>query len=86
VEDFQVALIVDDGTVCGAVGRSIDDPAQCSLLRVRAVRYTLVVRSSSDVPGFNLGVGGNIEDRPAAAPDAFLRRSITSIVDLRNMP
>ena len=66
----------------------------CDARRLRAVRFSLVARSSSWVPGFNLGHSGgdgagSLEDEdpyPAigAPGDAFLRRIMTTTVQLRN--
>jgi prepilin-type N-terminal cleavage/methylation domain-containing protein len=87
IEDLQIAFVLSDGTVCGRAGNSVDDPALCDPTRVRAIRYTLVARSSSTVPGFTQGHAGGFEDEPqAAAADGYLRRSLTSEIEVRNSP
>lgn len=86
IEDLQIALLLANGTVCGQAGNSVDDPALCDPSQVRALRFTLVARSSSPIPGFNQGRYGGFEDEQAAiATDSYLRRSLTTMVQLRNM-
>jgi hypothetical protein len=87
IEDLQIAFVLNDGTVCGRNGNSVDDPALCDPSKVRSIRYTLVARSSSQVPGFTLGRAGGFEDETqAAATDGYLRRTLTSEIEVRNSP
>lgn len=86
IEDLQVALVLNNGVVCGAAGNSIDDPTLCDPRMASAVRYTLVARSSSPISGFNLGQTGGIEDEQVEVTnDAYVRRSSTTLIQLRNM-
>jgi hypothetical protein len=80
VENMQLALILSDGTVCGAQGYARDDPATCNpqytagalglaagqgLLHLYGARLTLQVRSSSPIQGFHLmGAVPPMEDFP----------------------
>jgi hypothetical protein len=86
IEDLQVALVMDDGRVCGSAAYSVDDPALCDPTKVRAVRFTLTARSSSTVTGgVAIYPGGGYEDKAATTwNDGYLRRSITTEVQLRN--
>jgi prepilin-type N-terminal cleavage/methylation domain-containing protein len=82
IEDLQIALLLDNGTLCD----SVDDPVLCDPRRARMVRYILVARSSSPVPGFNLGRARGFEDEPTSATsDGYLRRSVASVIQLRNL-
>jgi prepilin-type N-terminal cleavage/methylation domain-containing protein len=88
IEDLQVVLILADGTECGRNGNSIDgpNPNTNACMTPVAVRYTLTARTSSPVPGFNLGQTGGFEDRSTTVTnDAYLRRSLTTEVQLRSM-
>jgi hypothetical protein len=86
IEDLQIALVLNSGIVCGTGGNSIDAPPLCDPLSVRAVRYTLVARSSSTVADFSLGRAGGFEDeRPAPKTDGWLRRAVTSEIEVRNL-
>ncbi len=119
IEDLQVALILTDGTICGALGNSVDgpnpylSPRTCgaadsnivndannaggapdpATVRVAAVRFTLTARSSNVVSGFAGGTStagiqstkGGFEDEPATTvSDGYLRRSLTTEVELRS--
>ena len=84
IEDMQIALILADGTVCGRNGNSVDAPAACNPQNARAVRFTLVARSSSPIPGFGLGIPGGYEDEVPGPADSYLRRPVTSEIELRN--
>ncbi|MSP57153.1 MAG: prepilin-type N-terminal cleavage/methylation domain-containing protein [Myxococcales bacterium] len=102
VEDMQFAFILGDtgnvataGKACGAMLFAVDDPAVgvCDPRRVKAVRFSVTVRSSSTIPGFNLGEIKQVEDSPAvlaaalgAPGNQFLRRTVTAEVQLRNNP
>ncbi len=87
LEDLQVAMVMADGRVCGNAGNSVDDPALCSPPQLRSVRFTISARSSVPIPGFPPGSRGGSEDLPASSvSDGFLRRSVTTLVQLRNQP
>jgi hypothetical protein len=96
VEDMQIGVYLDtssppdrygdlwvnsrDLTVNGVNGVN-------ELNRVRAVRLSLIFRSSSKVPGWTAGQRVALEDRPAATTrDGYLRRVLTTTIKLRNLP
>jgi len=79
IEDMQIALIGKNGSVCN----SVDDPAMCSPSLATAVRITLVGRTNNTRSVASLT--GGYEDRPqAATTDNFIRRAVTSEIQLRN--
>lgn len=85
VEDMQIALVMQDGTVCN----DRDDPAAaggaCDPTLARALRITLVGRTASMLQGAPQSQTGGYEDRAATAvTDGYLRRAMTSEVVLRN--
>jgi len=81
IEDMQIALLMLDGTVCAYR----DDPAVCDPSLVRAIRVTLVGRTSQKMPGAPPSNTGGYEDMPVTAvTDGYLRRAMTSEVVLRN--
>ncbi len=85
VEDMQIALLMKDGRVCGDSINPGDDPAVCDPSLAQAVRLTLVVRSSSIVPGVATGSLGGYEDEPVVpVTDHRLRRAMTTIIQMRN--
>jgi prepilin-type N-terminal cleavage/methylation domain-containing protein len=87
IEDLQIALVMADGSVCGRSGNSVDDPALCNPRSARAVRFTLTARSSNLVSAFAQGQSGGTEDMPINGSfDQYLRRSVTTEVQLRNSP
>jgi hypothetical protein len=52
---------------------------------VRAVRITLTARTSSQEQGFTLGSTGGAEDRTTVATnDGYLRRTVTTEIQMRN--
>lgn len=88
LEHMQIALVLNDGTVCGNANNSVDSPALCNFQNVRSVRLTLVARSTSRWPGWlSQGVGGQWEDfNQPAANDGYLRRTLTTEIQIRNDP
>jgi prepilin-type N-terminal cleavage/methylation domain-containing protein len=79
IEDMQIALIGKNGSVCN----SVDNPAMCNPALAAAVRITLVARTNNSRA--TESTLGGFEDRPAAAAaDNFIRRSVTSEIQLRN--
>jgi prepilin-type N-terminal cleavage/methylation domain-containing protein len=90
VEDMQIAIVLNDGTICGSTtSNNSDDPAICNYNNAVAVRITLVGRSASSIPGAPQTVLGGYEDRPTTATtpayDGYIRRSLTTTVELRGM-
>lgn len=89
VEDMQIAVVLADGTVCGAstTGPS-DNPANCNFSNAIAVRVTLVGRSSSPQPSVSPSPTGGYEDEQLVPlppqPDGYIRRSMTTTIILRN--
>jgi hypothetical protein len=97
VEDFQVALGFDldgDGQLASVGAVAGDDEwiynvagevAPPSLGALRAVRVTLVVRTTSPLAGL-LGVRPAAEDHPGATTaDAYPRRVLRSEIAVRNL-
>jgi len=81
IEDMQIALIMKNGSICN----SVDSPALCNPTAISAVRITLVGRSTSKVQGLANGKTGGYEDSAeVATTDGYLRRSLTSVVQMRN--
>lgn len=79
IEDMQIALIGKNGSVCN----SVDSPALCNPSLATAVRITLVGRTNNTRSVASLT--GGYEDRPqAATTDNFIRRAVTSEIQLRN--
>jgi prepilin-type N-terminal cleavage/methylation domain-containing protein len=79
IEDMQIALIGKNGSVCN----SVDSPALCNPALATAVRITLVGRTNNTRSVASLM--GGYEDRPqTATTDNFIRRSVTSEIQLRN--
>ncbi len=86
IEDLQVALVMNDGRVCGQAGYSVDDPALCDPTKARAVRFTLTARGSVAEQGVPASTLGGVEDEPATVMgDGYLRRTVTAEVQLRNL-
>ena len=96
IEHMQIALVMNDGTICGNGLNSVDSPLLCNPLNVRALRITLVARSSSpygSISGglysgwLSQGTGGQWEDfvQPAQQ-DGYLRRALTTEFQIRNVP
>lgn len=90
VEDMQIGLHVDTSNPADTMGDvwvNSRDLRANELDRVRAVRLSLVMRSLSEVPGLSGGRRPGLEDRqPAAVTDGYVRRVVTTVFKLRNMP
>jgi prepilin-type N-terminal cleavage/methylation domain-containing protein len=90
VEDMQIAVILADGTLCGAsTAANSDNPAGgCNFANALAVRVTLTARSASPQPSVSPSPTGGYEDEPTVAlpanPDGFIRRALTTTIILRN--
>ncbi len=97
IEDMQIAVILQNGTVCGDGKSTVyDDPtpaagaARCDFSQAAAVRVTLVGRSAQPLQGVPPSPQGGYEDRPSTMPAAnsrdayYLRRALTSTIELRN--
>lgn len=86
IEDMQIAVILNNGQICGESGVDLDSPATCDFSQAVSVRVTLVARSSSSVPGVNDQIVGGYEDRPGVkVSDGYLRRAMTTVINLRNV-
>lgn len=86
IEDMQIAAILQSGQICGEAGVDVDSPATCDFSQVVAVRVTLVGRSSSRAPGVNQSIVGGYEDRPGVVVnDGYVRRAMTTTIQLRNV-
>ncbi len=90
VEDMQIAVHLDTDDPPNGFGNiwvNSRDLTANETSRVRAVRLSLVFRSTSEIPGWNQGRRPALEDRPAAsATDGYVRRTFTTIIKLRNIP
>jgi type IV pilus assembly protein PilW len=88
VEDMQIAAHVDTSVTPDDLGDmwvNSRDLTIDELSRVRAVRITLVFRSTTTVTGWNLGRRPGFEDRAAATvDDGYVRRVLTLVIKLRN--
>lgn len=88
IEDMQIAVILSNGTVCGATATTnSDDPAACNFANAAAVRVTLVGRSSNQLPSTTPSPVGGYEDEPTQLPmqqDGYIRRALTTTIILRN--
>jgi prepilin-type N-terminal cleavage/methylation domain-containing protein len=97
VEDFQVAVGVDqdgDGTIADT-GSSTDewfyndpadgDPPAMTTRPWRALRLTVVARSVQPERGAEWPGRPAIEDREGGAPDAYRRRVVSTVVEIRNL-
>jgi len=90
VEDMQIGVYLDTSSPPDRYGDlwvNSRDLTVNELNRVRAVRLSLVFRSTTRVPGWTAGRRVALEDRPAAtARDGYLRRVLTTTIKLRNTP
>jgi prepilin-type N-terminal cleavage/methylation domain-containing protein len=90
VEDMQIAVHVDTDDPPDQLGDewvNSRDLRANETARVRAVRISLVFRSTSPVPGWSSGRRPGLEDRPASPTnDGYIRRVLSTIIKVRNMP
>lgn len=90
VEDMQIAAHVDTSVPpddYGDLWVSSRDLTTAELNKVRAVRISLVFRSTTPVTGFALGRRPALEDRAVApSSDGYVRRVLSMVVKLRNRP
>jgi hypothetical protein len=88
VEDMQIAAHVDTSATPDEIGDvwvNSRDLTAAEINRVRAVRITLVFRSTTAITGFNLGRRPALEDRAAATvDDGYVRRVLSMVISLRN--
>jgi prepilin-type N-terminal cleavage/methylation domain-containing protein len=90
VEDMQLAAHVDTDDPPDAMGDiwvNSRDLRSNELHKVRAVRLSLVFRSTHRIPRWNAGLRPALEDRPESSPaDGYIRRVVQTIVKVRNIP
>jgi len=90
VEDMQIAVQLDTSNPPDAIGDvwvNSRDLQTSELGKARAVRISLVFRSMSPASGWSSGRRPALEDRPAATnQDGYIRRILTTVVKLRNVP
>ncbi len=90
VEDMQIAVHIDTDNPPNDTGNiwvNSRDLVGDETSRVRAVRLSMVFRSTREIPGWNRGRRPALEDRPASTQfDGYVRRTFTTIIKLRNMP
>ncbi len=89
VEDMQIAVHLDTSDPPderGDIWVNSRDLRTNELDRVREVRLSLVVRSTSQVTGWTSGGRPALEDRPQGGRDGYVRRTITTVIKLRNLP
>jgi len=90
VEDMQIAVQLDTSDPPDAIGDvwvNSRDLQTSELGKARAVRISLVFRSMSPATGWSSGRRPALEDRPAAtSQDGYIRRVLTTMVKLRNVP
>jgi prepilin-type N-terminal cleavage/methylation domain-containing protein len=99
IEDLQIAIGVNRGGGAGldetrAAGDDDDwvynheDDADLPDLAVtpwRAIRMTVIARSTEDTSRGNVSLRPAAEDRPDGTPDPFRRRSLSAIIEIRNL-
>ena len=96
VEDMQIAVGIDgngDGTISELGGVAGDDEWIFNVAGevqpagvVRGVRITLIARATNPVVGNTTYKRPGSEDRPiAGVTDAFRRRALTSMIEVRNL-
>jgi hypothetical protein len=84
IEDMQIAVILSDGSVQSSADRPLD-AGTYDFTKIVAVRLTLVGRSSSRVSGAPPSLVGGYEDyKNVTQTDGYLRRALTSTIQLRN--
>jgi prepilin-type N-terminal cleavage/methylation domain-containing protein len=97
IEDMQIAVGVDlDGD--GALredGSTSDewfynaagdlDPPAVTTTRWRAVRVTVVARTTQERQPTTTSLRPALEDRPAGIPDPYRRRVLSTVVEIRNL-
>ena len=90
VEDMQIAVHLDTSDPPDAYGDqwvNSRDLTAAETTKVRAVRLTLVFRSTSEIPGWHQGLRPGYEDRPAAtSKDGYTRRVLSTVIKVRNIP
>lgn len=90
VEDMQIAVHLDTSEPPDGMGEiwvNSRDLTTAELMRVRAVRLSLVFRSNNEVVGWRSGRRPALEDRLiGATTDGYIRRVMTTIIKLRNRP
>lgn len=97
IEDLQIAVGVDldgDGALRddGSTGDEwfynaagdLDPPA-VTTTRWRAVRLTVVARTTQERQPTTTSLRPAIEDRPAGVPDPYRRRVLSTVVEIRNL-
>jgi prepilin-type N-terminal cleavage/methylation domain-containing protein len=97
VEDFQVAVGVDsngDGGITDTNdttdewfynAQGDDDPPEVTTLPWRALRMTLTARTTFEDTGGDWSARPTAEDRVGGATDGFKRRTVSTIVEIRNL-
>jgi prepilin-type N-terminal cleavage/methylation domain-containing protein len=86
IEDMQIAMIMSNGDICNSVDNPASAAPNCDPTQALAVRITLVARSTTTMAGNPPAPKGGFEDEPVtqAPNDGFLRRSMTTEINLRN--
>jgi prepilin-type N-terminal cleavage/methylation domain-containing protein len=89
IEDMQLALVMSDGRICYQTDDPLLPSPGCDPSAAVSVRVTLVARSEAEIAGYREGLPLRHENEPAttsATPkDGYLRRAVTSQVEMRNM-
>ncbi len=82
IEDLQVAYILVDEN---GVVSEVDQPDDDDYADVRAIRLSIVARTSNPVIGFSGSNRPALEDNPAGTSDDYQRRVITETFLVRNL-
>ena len=87
IEDMQLALVMADGRICYQTDDPLLPSPGCDPSTAVSVRVTLVARSEAEIAGYNDGQMVTSENRTvvSATKDGYLRRAVTSQVEMRNM-